>query len=56
MVEADLCGRLPVESVVFEKAMMWEIPGEAEEVLVHYVTVRGEVVFDSPANIVTGTR
>ncbi|MBW3564254.1 MAG: methyltransferase domain-containing protein [Acidobacteria bacterium] len=54
MVEADLRGWLPVMGVVLEEELIERILDEAEDVLAEYVTPDGEVVFDSPAHIVTG--
>jgi len=56
MVEADLRGWLPVMGVVLEEDRIRTILKEAEEALHPYVTEGGQVVFDSPAHIVTATR
>jgi len=56
MVEADLRGWLPVMGVVLDEPVIQQILEEAEAVLSSYVTEDGQVVFDSPANIVTGSR
>lgn len=56
MVEADLRGWLPVMGVVLEEEQIQEILTEAESVLREYVTTDGQVVFDLPAHIVTGSR
>jgi SAM-dependent methyltransferase len=56
MVEADLRGWLPVMGVVLREEMIESILLEAESALRDYVTAEGEVVFDSPAHIITGTK
>jgi hypothetical protein len=56
MVEADLRGWLPVMGVVLEEKLIQAILAEAENALRHYVTAQGQVEFDSPAHVVTGTR
>jgi ubiquinone/menaquinone biosynthesis C-methylase UbiE len=55
MVEADLRGWLPVMGVVLEEEQIRRILAEAESALGRYVTAEGQVAFDSPAHIVTGT-
>lgn len=54
MVEADLRGWLPVMGVVLQDEQIDRILSEAEGVLAEYVTADGQVVFRSPAHIVTG--
>jgi len=56
MVEADLRGWLPVMGVELEDEQIEHILAEAETTLRRYVTADGQVVFDAPAHIVTGTR
>jgi SAM-dependent methyltransferase len=56
MVEADLRGWLPVMGVLLEEEQIQDILAEAERALLRYVTAEGEVVFDSPAHIISGTR
>jgi ubiquinone/menaquinone biosynthesis C-methylase UbiE len=56
MVEADLRGWLPVMGVVLSEEQIQEILEEAEDALAAYVTDRGDVEFDSPAHIVSGTK
>jgi SAM-dependent methyltransferase len=54
MVEADLRGWLPVMGVSLEEGLIQHILEEAESALADYVSEGGEVVFNSPAHIVTG--
>lgn len=56
MVEADLRGWLPVMGVELEEQLIQRILEEAENVLQEYVSQEGQVVFDSPAHIITGMR
>jgi ubiquinone/menaquinone biosynthesis C-methylase UbiE len=56
MVEADLRGWLPVMGVVLEEEQIQHILQEAESALNSYVTADGQVVFDSPGHIITGTK
>jgi SAM-dependent methyltransferase len=56
MVEADLRGWLPVMGVVLEEQKIQEILAEASDALRRYVAPGGQVVFDSPAHIITGTK
>lgn len=56
MVEADLRGWLPVMGVMLKEEQIHSILLEAESVLRAYVTAEGQVVFDSPAHIITGTK
>jgi len=56
MVEADMRGWLPVMGVVLEERQIQRILAEAETALHHYVTEEGQVVFDSPAHIITGSK
>lgn len=56
MVEADLRGWLPVMGVQLSEEQIEHILEEAETTLGRYVTAGGQVVFDSPAHIVTGAR
>lgn len=56
MVEADLRGWLPVMGVMLEEEQIQNILAEAESALSRYVVADGQVVFDSPAHIVTGTK
>lgn len=54
MVEADLRGWLPIMGVVLTEDRIETILKEAESALAEYVTAEGQVVFSSPAHIVTG--
>lgn len=54
MVEADLRGWLPVMGVLLKEEQIQEILEEAENALAGYVSDDGQVVFNSPAHIVTG--
>jgi SAM-dependent methyltransferase len=54
MVEADLRGWLPVMGVFLKEEQIQRILQEADSVLADYVTEDGQVVFNSPAHIVTG--
>jgi SAM-dependent methyltransferase len=54
MVEADLRGWLPVMGVLLEEKQIQKILGEAEKALAGYISDDGQVVFNSPAHIVTG--
>lgn len=56
MVGADVRGWLPVMGVVLPEDQIEQILAEADQILKPYVTKEGEVVFDSPAHIITGTR
>lgn len=56
MVEADLRGWLPVMGVVLEEEQIEAILWEAESALQEYVSAEGQVVFDSPAHIITGAK
>lgn len=56
MVEADLRGWLPVMGVVLEEERIQGILTEAERALHFCVNARGQVVFDLPAHVITGTR
>ncbi len=56
MVEADLRGWLPVMGVVLKEEQIQSILLEAESALRGFVTAEGQVVFDSPAHIITGTK
>jgi SAM-dependent methyltransferase len=56
MVEADLRGWLPVMGVVLEEAQIARILAAAERALRRYVTADGQMVFDAPAHIVTGSK
>lgn len=56
MVEADLRGWLPVMGVVLEEEQIQRILAEAESALGQYVTADGQVVFDSPAHVITSTK
>jgi ubiquinone/menaquinone biosynthesis C-methylase UbiE len=56
MVEADLRGWLPVMGVDLEEEQIESVLAEAETALRPYVTPQGQVVFDAPAHVVTGTR
>lgn len=53
MVEADLRGWLPLMGVVLDDELIELILAEAEHALSEYVTVDGEMVFDTFAHIVT---
>ena len=54
MVEADLRGWLPVMGVLLTERQIQTILREAESELAEYITEGGEVIFNSPAHIVTG--
>jgi len=54
MVEADLRGWLPVMDVLLREEQIRSILEEAESALADYVNEEGQVVFNSPAHIVTG--
>jgi hypothetical protein len=54
MVEADLRGWLPVMGVLLKEERIQKILEEAENALAGYVSDDGQVVFNSPAHIVTG--
>ena len=54
MLEADLRGWLPVLGVHLDEDMIERILREAEVALREYVTEGGQVVFDSPAHVITG--
>lgn len=56
MVEADLRGWLPVMGVVLPEEQIQQILAEAEHGLADYVTAAGQVAFDLPAHIITGTK
>ncbi len=56
MVEADLRGWLPMMGVVLEERQIQRILAEAETALQRFVTEEGQVVFDSPAHIITGSK
>jgi ubiquinone/menaquinone biosynthesis C-methylase UbiE len=56
MVEADLRGWLPVMGVELSEAKVEEILAEAEEVLGRFVAESGEVVFPSPAHVVSARK
>lgn len=55
MVEADLRGWLPVMGVHLTEEQIQTILYEAETGLAKYVTPDGQVEFEAPAHIVTGT-
>jgi len=54
MLEADLRGWLPVLGVHLSEEMIETILREAEVALKQYITDDGQVVFDSPAHVITG--
>jgi hypothetical protein len=56
MVEADLRGWLPVMGVFLDEDQIQSILEEAETALAEYVCAEGDVVFNAPAHIVTGTK
>jgi len=56
MVEADLRGWLPVMGVFLSNDKIQSVLEEAETALAEYVTAEGDVVFNAPAHIVTGTK
>lgn len=56
MVEADLRGWLPLMGVTLSEAEIELILSEAEVELAQFVEKGGDVVFDSPAHIVVGSR
>lgn len=55
MVEADLRGWLPVMGVPLEEELIQRILAKAEDALRQYLVADGQVVFDSPAHIISGT-
>ena len=56
MVEADLRGWLPVMGVSLTEDIIQEILVKAEIQLKQYVHAHGEVIFDCPAHIITGSK
>jgi SAM-dependent methyltransferase len=56
MVEADLRGWLPVMGVVLDEERIRRILQGAEAALSRFVSSEGQVVFDSPGHIITGTK
>jgi len=54
MLEADLRGWLPVLGVHLDEEMIETILREAEVALREYIIEDGQVVFDSPAHVITG--
>lgn len=56
MVEGDLRGWLPVMGVRLTEDRIQRVLDEAQAALGNFVTAEGEVVFDSPAHIVTWTK
>ena len=56
MVEADLRGWLPVMGVHLTEQQIAQVLAEAENELAEFVTPSGEIVFDSPAHIISGRR
>lgn len=56
LVEAELRGWLPVAGVVLSEDVIARILAEAESVFRPYLTPGGELVFASPAHLVTGKR
>ncbi len=56
MVEADLRGWLPVMGVELSEDTVQCILEQAETALREYVTPSGQVVFDSPVHIITGSK
>jgi SAM-dependent methyltransferase len=56
MVEADLRGWLPVMGVLLDDRRIQNILDAAEPALADYVTEDGDLVFGSPAHLVTGTK
>lgn len=56
MVEADLCGWLPIMGVVLDEPTIAAILAEAEVVLAEFVAPNGEIVFESSAHIVSGRK
>jgi len=56
MVEADLRGWLPVMGVVLPEEQIQRILEEADSALGRYATADGQVEFESPAHIVSGTK
>jgi SAM-dependent methyltransferase len=55
MVEAELRGWLPIMGVDLAEDQIQHVLREAEHELGRYLTPQGEVVFDSPAHIASGT-
>ena len=56
MVEADLRGWLPVMGVHLTEQQIGQVVAEAENELAEFVTGSGEIVFDSPAHILSGRK
>jgi SAM-dependent methyltransferase len=56
MVEADLRGWLPVMGVELTEEQIGHIMQEAEDVLGSWVTAEGQMVFDSPAHLITAVK
>ena len=56
MVEADLRGWLPLMDVELSEPQIEEILKAAEGALRGFVRPNGEIVFDSPAHIITATK
>lgn len=56
MVEADLRGWLPLMNVDLSEPQIEEILKAAEGALIAFVRPNGEIVFDSPAHIITATK
>jgi len=56
MVEADLRGWLPLMEVELSEPQIQKILEAAEEALSGFVRPNGEIVFDSPAHIITATK
>jgi hypothetical protein len=53
MLEADLTGWLPVMGVFLDDDLIESILSEADDELRRYVNEDGEMVFDTPAHLVT---
>jgi len=56
LAEADLRGWLPVMDVILTETHIQRLLQEAEDLLRPHLTADGNMVFDSPAHIVTATR
>lgn len=56
MVEADLRGWLPLMNVELSEPQIEEILQAADKALSGFVRPNGEIVFDSPAHIITATK
>jgi SAM-dependent methyltransferase len=56
LVEADLRGWLPIMGVVLDEETIGAVLAEAESALAEFVTMEGDLVFESSAHIVSGCK